>query len=91
MSLWQSFLAVFLTVFLAEVGDKTQVATMLFSANANSNKFIVFGGAASALILATAIGVIVGTQLERLLSPNLLKMIAGVGFVVVGIWTIVAK
>ncbi|MCS6960009.1 MAG: TMEM165/GDT1 family protein [Pseudanabaenaceae cyanobacterium SKYGB_i_bin29] len=91
MSLWKSFVAVFLTVFMAELGDKTQIATMLFSANDGANKLVVFLGASSALIVATAIGVLVGMQLEKFLSPQILRTAAGVGFVLIGVWTIFTK
>jgi putative Ca2+/H+ antiporter (TMEM165/GDT1 family) len=87
----KAFLSVFITVFLAEIGDKTQLATMLFAAEAKSSKWIIFAGAALALVLAAAIGVLVGAQLERLISPRTLKIIAGIGFIAIGLWTIVAK
>ena len=87
----KAFFAVFVTVFLAEIGDKTQLATMLFAAEAKSNKWIIFAGSALALVLAAAIGVLVGAQLERLISPRTLKIVAGAGFIVIGIWTIVSK
>lgn len=87
----KAFFSVFITVFLAEIGDKTQLATMLFAAEANSNKWIIFAGSALALVLAAAIGVLVGAQLERLISPRTLKIVAGVGFIAIGLWTIVSK
>ena len=88
---WQAFLTVFVTVFLAEIGDKTQLATMLFSAKGETNKWVVFAGSASALVLAAAIGVLVGAQLERFVSPATLKLVAGLGFIAVGFWTIFSK
>ena len=91
ISWWQAFLTVFVTVFLAEIGDKTQLATMLFSAKGETSKWVVFAGSASALVLAAAIGVIVGAQLERFVSPTTLKLIAGLGFIGVGLWTIFSK
>lgn len=91
VSLWQAFLTVFLTVFLAEIGDKTQLATMLFSAKAESGKWVVFAGSASALVLATGIGVLVGAQIERFVSPASLKLAAGVGFIAIGLWTLLSK
>lgn len=87
----KAFFSVFVTVFLAEIGDKTQLATMLFAAEENSNKWIIFAGSALALVLAAAIGVLVGAQLERLISPRTLKIVAGVGFIAIGLWTIVSK
>jgi putative Ca2+/H+ antiporter (TMEM165/GDT1 family) len=88
---WQAFLTVFLTVFLAEIGDKTQLATLLFSAKGETSKWVVFAGSASALVLAAGIGVLVGGALERIVSPATLKIVAGLGFIAVGVWTLVAK
>jgi putative Ca2+/H+ antiporter (TMEM165/GDT1 family) len=87
----KAFLTVFATVFLAEIGDKTQLATMLFAADAKVNKWIIFAGSAAALVLAAAIGVIVGAQIERFVSPRTLKVVAGIGFIVIGLWTLVSK
>jgi putative Ca2+/H+ antiporter (TMEM165/GDT1 family) len=87
---WKTFATVFFSVFVAEIGDKTQLATMLFSAE-QPNKWIVFAGSASALILASAMGVMVGAQLERFIRPHTLKMIAGVGFIVIGGWTLFSR
>jgi putative Ca2+/H+ antiporter (TMEM165/GDT1 family) len=87
----RAFLSVFVTVFLAEIGDKTQLATMLFAAEAKSSKWVIFAGSALALVLAAGIGVLVGAQLERLISPRTLKIVAGIGFIAIGIWTIVSK
>jgi len=80
-----------MTVFLAEMGDKTQVATLLFSADRETNKWIVFAGSASALVLAAGIGVLIGAQVERVVRPQMLKLIAGAGFIVIGLWTIFSR
>jgi putative Ca2+/H+ antiporter (TMEM165/GDT1 family) len=87
----KAFFSVFVTVFLAEIGDKTQLATMLFAAEGKSNKWVIFAGSALALVLAAAIGVMVGAQLERFISPRTLKMVAGAGFIAIGLWTMLAK
>ncbi|MBV9496909.1 MAG: TMEM165/GDT1 family protein [Acidobacteria bacterium] len=87
----KAFFSVFVTVFLAEIGDKTQLATMLFAAEAKSSKWIIFAGSALALTLAAAIGVLVGAQLEKIISPRTLKIVAGVGFIAIGLWTIVSR
>ena len=89
--MWKTFSAVFVTVFLAEIGDKTQLATLLFSADRETNKWLVFAGSASALVLAAAIGVLVGAQLERFVRPQTLKLVAGIGFVVIGVWTMLSR
>jgi len=87
----RAFFTVFTTVFIAEIGDKTQLATMLFASEAKVSKWVIFLGSAAALTLAAAIGVLVGAQLEKLVSPRTLKVIAGVGFVAIGVWTIVSR
>ncbi len=91
MSLWRVFFTVFTTVFVAEIGDKTQLATMLFAGEAKVSRWVIFAASASALTLAAALGVIVGAQLERFISPRTLKIVAGSGFVVIGIWTLVSR
>ncbi len=83
------FMTVFATIFLAELGDKTQLATLLFSADKNVSKLGVFFAAALALILTSAIGVAVGGCLSHVVNRKLLSIIAGIAFVGVGIWTIV--
>ena len=88
---WRTFFSIFATIFLAEIGDKTQLATMLFSADANVSKGLVFVASSAALVLAAGIGVLVGGQLERFVAPATLKLLAGAGFIGVGIWTIVAR
>ncbi len=79
-----AFLTVFFTVFLAELGDKTQLATALFSAEGGRPKTLVFAAAASALIASTGLAVVLGAAAERWLAVFPLKLIAGLGFVAVG-------
>lgn len=80
---------VFLAVFLAELGDKTQLATMLFAADKAVSKMTVFVAASAALIVATAIGVLAGEIVSEYVSPKSLHYIAGAGFIGIGIWTLV--
>lgn len=77
------------TVFLAELGDKTQLATLLFAAKSRESLLSVFLGASIALILASAIGVLAGGLVASLVNPKYLSYAAGVGFIVIGIWTLV--
>jgi putative Ca2+/H+ antiporter (TMEM165/GDT1 family) len=86
----RTFGTIFLTVFVAEVGDKTQLATMLFAAEGRA-KWLVFAAAGSALLVAAAIGVLVGAQIERWISPRTLKLIAAIGFVAIGVWTFLSR
>lgn len=89
--MWRTFVTVFFTVFVAEIGDKTQLATMLFASEAKVSKWVIFAGSALALTLAAAIGVVVGAQLERLVSPRTLKLVAGAGFIAIGLWTMLSR
>ncbi len=84
---------IFATVFLAELGDKTQLATLLFAsdARASASPLGVFLAAAGALVLSTAIAVALGTLAERYLTMIPLKLIAGFGFIAIGVWTVVSQ
>ncbi|MGF1593145.1 MAG: TMEM165/GDT1 family protein [Kiloniellaceae bacterium] len=80
-------LAIFAAVFLAELGDKTQLATLLFAAGKDTPPLAVFFAAAAALVLSTALAVALGVAAERYLAVLPLKLIAGAGFVALGLWT----
>ncbi len=80
----KAFLAIFLSVFFAELGDKTQLATMLFAADGRASRLMVFSAAALALVAATGLAVILGAAAERWLSFLPLKLIAGAGFLIIG-------
>lgn len=82
------FLPIFFAVFLAELGDKTQIATLLFASDRQASPLVVFLAAAGALIATTAIAVLAGGFAGRLLQGVPLKLIAGIGFVLIGAWTI---
>ena len=82
------FLTVFSTVFLAELGDKTQLATFLYAADAERSKLVVFLGSASALVVTSAIGVVLGSVVAQYVNPRALAYLAGAGFVIIGILTI---
>lgn len=86
---WKIFLTVLSTVFIAELGDKTQLATMLFAADREVSKWTVFLAASAALILASAIGVLAGSFLSEFISEKILHYIAGAGFIVIGAWTLI--
>ena len=82
-------LTVFVAVFIAELGDKTQLATVLFAADKEVSKWTVFIGASLALIVASGIGVLAGSAVSQYISEQYLRYIAGIGFVGIGIWTLV--
>ena len=83
---WKLSATTFATVFLAELGDKTQLATLTFSTQ--GSRLAVFLGSASALICTSAIAVLVGEGVARYVSPRVLTRIAGLAFVAVGAWTL---
>ena len=85
------FITAFVTIFLAELGDKTQIATLLFAANKDHSKLIVFLGAALALVATSAIAVLLGGTLSNFVDGKTLKIIGGIGFLVVGVWTLFSK
>jgi putative Ca2+/H+ antiporter (TMEM165/GDT1 family) len=85
---WKIFATVFVSVFIAELGDKTQLATMLFAADKDASKWTVFFGASAALIVASAIGVLAGSLLSEYINEKYLRYIAGVGFVLIGALTL---
>ena len=84
----QLVLTVFVTIFLAEIGDKTQLATLLYAADAQNSKLAVFVAAAAALIVCAALAVGFGGLIGRFVRPELLSRLAGVGFIAVGLWTL---
>ena len=79
---------VFVTVFVAELGDKTQLATLLFAADKGADRLAVFLAASAALVLSSALGVLAGGLAGGYLSARVLHYLAGAGFVAIGIWTL---
>ena len=82
------FITIFASVFIAELGDKTQLATMLFAADKEVSKYTVFIAASAALVVASAIGVLAGSFLSEYISTKYLHYIAGVGFIGIGAFTL---
>jgi putative Ca2+/H+ antiporter (TMEM165/GDT1 family) len=79
---------VFVSVFLAELGDKTQLATLLFASNDKMSRWGVFSAAALALVVSSALAVTLGGQISRWISAERLHLLAGIGFIAIGVWTI---
>ena len=82
-------LTVFAAVFVAELGDKTQLSTLLFAADKEVSKLTVFIGASLALIVASGIGVLAGGVVSQHVSEKYLHIVAGIGFIGIGLWTLV--
>ncbi len=85
---WRIFFVVFATVFIAELGDKTQLATMLFATDKEVSKITIFLAASAALIVASALGVLAGSLLSEYINEKYLHYIAGVGFIGIGMFTL---
>ena len=79
---------VFASVFIAELGDKTQLATMLFASDKDISKLTVFLAASLALIATSAIGVLAGSVISHYVSEKQLHYLAGMGFIAIGLWTL---
>lgn len=76
---WQLLGLTFITVFLAEIGDKSQLAAIALSGSSRSPR-AVFLGSVSALILASLVGVLIGEGAAQILPTRLLKALAAIGF-----------
>ena len=77
-------LTTFITVFLAEMGDKTQLTTITLSSTTNK-PLAVFIGSSIALILATLLGALAGGSIANLIPAFLLKQLSGIVFLIIGI------
>lgn len=78
----------FISIFLAELGDKTQIATLLYATDSKVTPMWVFLASVGALVLSSAIAVLAGTCAKTYLQHIPLKLISGVCFVLIGAWTI---
>jgi putative Ca2+/H+ antiporter (TMEM165/GDT1 family) len=87
----KAYAAVFLSVFVAELGDKTQLATLLFASRPEVSKVGVFLASAGALVASSLLAVLVGERLGAWLRPELLKPLAGGAFIAVGAWMLLAR
>lgn len=80
---WKLISVTFVTVFLAELGDKTQLATFLLTSKTGA-PWSVFLGSALALVLASLLGVLAGEMISKVLSPTYLQFAAACGFLIIG-------
>lgn len=86
-SFWAVFSSTFITIFLAEMGDKTQLVTLLMSAESQS-PWIVFLGAALALISTSLVGVLLGYWLSKKLSPKTLDLSVAILLLLITAWLV---
>jgi|GEM_PF-325970 len=90
---WQVFTSTFITIFLAEMGDKTQIATLLMTAESHA-PWIIFLGAATALIATSLVGVLLGRWLASRLTPQTLDRAAAImllGVAAILIWEVIRQ
>ena len=85
----KAYAAVFLSVFLAELGDKTQLATVLFASNSALSRWGVLAAAAGALVASTALAVVVGALLVSWVEGRHIQRVAALGFIAIGAWMLV--
>jgi putative Ca2+/H+ antiporter (TMEM165/GDT1 family) len=79
-----AFLTVFLSVFIAELGDKTQLATALFAAEGGRSRWVIFLASSTALVASAAIATLAGSFAREYVQGPWLKLVAGGGFMVIG-------
>ena len=87
---WRVFLSAFSLIFLAELGDKTQLAAITMTAK-TGRPLSVFLGASLALAVVTLIGVVFGEAICRVVPVHILQFIAALGFIVLGVVMLVAQ
>ncbi|HTL13461.1 MAG TPA: TMEM165/GDT1 family protein [Bdellovibrionota bacterium] len=87
---WRLFAATFGSICIAELGDKTQLATLSLSAG-GSSRWSVFAGAAAALVLSSALAVLTGVLISQYMSPVWLRRIAGAVFVGLGLMMLLRR
>jgi putative Ca2+/H+ antiporter (TMEM165/GDT1 family) len=85
----KAYILIFFSVFLAEIGDKTQLATVLFATDAALSRWGVLLAAAGALVAATIVAVSAGSLLGAVVQPRHLRLAAAVGFIAIGGWMLV--
>ena len=91
MRTMRTYVVIFVGVFLAELGDKTQLTTLLASTTPGLSAAGVFAAAAGALVLSTLLAVLVGSRLGLWLPPQHVRAVAGLGFLAVGAWLLVTR
>jgi len=87
---WKVFLTTFGTIFLAELGDKTQLAAIMMTSKTKL-PLSVFMGASLALCLVTLVGVLLGEGLIAVIPQNILTKVAALAFVAIGLWMFFSK
>ncbi len=85
------FFTVFGTVFISELGDKTQLATFLFASTESGAPMSVFLGSACALVVSSALAVLGAGVVGKYVNPTVINNVAGIGFIVIGVWILINR
>lgn len=88
--MWKSVVTAFLLVFIAELGDKTQLSTMLLASKSDSI-WLIFIGSSCALVLSSLLGVIFGSMINRYIPEIYIQIGSGVAFLIVGFLLLAGK
>jgi Ca2+/H+ antiporter, TMEM165/GDT1 family len=88
--MWKSIITAFLLVFFAELGDKTQLSTMLLASKSN-NIWYVFLGSACALVLSSLLGVLAGSVIQKYIPVSYIQIFSGIAFILVGFLLVLGK
>lgn len=81
--MWKTIISTFFLIFLAELGDKTQLSTMLLASKSNSIWY-VFIGSAIALILSSLVGVLAGSVINKYIPQVYIQICSGIAFIIIG-------
>lgn len=88
--MWKNILTTFILVFLAELGDKTQLSTMLLASKSNSIWY-TFIGSACALVLSSLFGVLCGSVINKYIPANYIQSVSGIAFLIIGVLLLIGK
>ncbi len=88
---WLTWITTYVLIILAELGDKTQVATLILASNNPGKRWLIFGGAASALSLCVLLEVTLGKTIARFVSQAEINQLAGAIFLFIGVLTLLRQ
>ena len=88
--MWRQITTAFVLVFLAELGDKTQLSTMMLASKSKCIWF-TFIGSATALVVSSLLGVLAGSVINKYISPIYIQMCSGIAFLIIGFFLISGK
>jgi putative Ca2+/H+ antiporter (TMEM165/GDT1 family) len=87
----KTYAMIFLSVFIAELGDKTQLATVLFATDSALSRWGVLAAAAAALVASTALAVAAGSLLGTWVAARHLRLAGALGFIAIGVWMLARR